>query len=60
MMRYPKGGIYDGLFSNGVFSWGLVIEVNPDNILTLYTGPYNLQYELKHGEGIMQWIEFDK
>lgn len=43
-MKYPTGAIYDGLWEEGRFKWGSVLELNPTNQLTRYIGRYN-EYE---------------
>ena len=59
-MKYPTGAIYDGLWDTGVFVWGVVLELNPKQNLTRYIGPYNEEYQRKHGSGRLEWYELVK
>lgn len=40
----PHGAIYEGIFKEGKFVWGMVLELNPKGELCRYIGGYNVQY----------------
>ncbi|CAD8208828.1 unnamed protein product [Paramecium octaurelia] len=49
--------IYKGIFKQGKFYWGQVLEMNDDGLLTQYVGYYHQQYQVKHGRAKLKWYQ---
>ncbi|CAD8099687.1 unnamed protein product [Paramecium primaurelia] len=52
--------IYKGVFKQGKFYWGQVLEMNDQGQLTQYVGYYNQQHQVKHGKAKLRWYQPQK
>ncbi|CAD8195069.1 unnamed protein product [Paramecium pentaurelia] len=52
--------IYKGVFKQGKFFWGQVLEMNDQGQLTQYIGYYNQQHQVKHGKAKLRWYQPQK
>jgi len=44
-MNKSTGAIYTGIFNESKFIWGMVLELNPINVLCRYIGDYDKNFE---------------
>jgi hypothetical protein len=42
-MKKPFGSIYEGVFNEGKFIYGLVLELNEKSLLQRYVGYYHIE-----------------
>lgn len=56
LMKKPYGSIYEGIFMEGTFIYGLVLELNEKNLLQRYVGYYHKEKEVKHGRAEISWF----